>query len=174
MTTFFLAGGCFWCLDAVYRRVRGVTGVVSGYAGGTTIEPTYYDVATGNTGHAETVKVEFDEAIIPSDIILDIFFLAHDPTTLNRQGADVGTQYRSAMFYIDDEQKQLFEAALARAATLWEKQPVTEPVPLDTFYGAEDEHQDYFTKHPEAGYCSVVIAPKVAKVRARYSDWFVE
>lgn len=174
MKTFFLAGGCFWCLDAVYRRVRGVTGVISGYAGGTTLEPTYYEVATGRTGHAETVKVEFDESVVSAEVILDIFFLAHDPTTLNRQGADVGTQYRSAMFYVDDDQKTLFEQAIERAQMVWEKAPVTELEPLDTFYGAEDEHQDYFTKHPEAGYCSVVIAPKVAKVRAQYSEWFVE
>lgn len=174
MTTYVLAGGCFWCLDAVYRRVKGVTSVVSGYTGGTTINPGYYDVATGTTGHAEAVKVEFDESVIPADVILDIFFLAHDPTTLNRQGADVGTQYRSGMFYIDDAQKLQFEQAVGRAQKIWDDPIVTEMTPLDTFYGAEDEHQDYFNKNPEAGYCSVVIAPKVAKVRATYADWFVE
>lgn len=173
-TTYVLAGGCFWCLDAVYRRVKGVTSVVSGYTGGGTINPTYYQVATGETGHAEAVKIEFDESIIPADVILDIFFLAHDPTTLNRQGADVGTQYRSDMFYIDDAQKLQFEQAIERAQKIWGNPIVTGVTALDTFYGAEDEHQDYFNKNPEAGYCSVVIAPKVAKVRSHYSQWFIE
>ena len=173
-TTYVLAGGCFWCLDAVYRRVTGVTSVVSGYTGGNTINPTYYQVATGETGHAEAVKIVFDESVITADVILDIFFLAHDPTTLNRQGADVGTQYRSGMFYIDDAQKNQFKQAVERAEVIWGKPIVTEVSALDTFYGAEDEHQDYFRKNPEAGYCSVVIAPKVAKVRSKYSQWFVE
>lgn len=174
MTTYVLAGGCFWCLDAVYRRTKGVTSSVTGYTGGTTINPGYYEVAAGGTGHAEAVKIEFDESVIPADVILDIYFLAHDPTTLNRQGADVGTQYRSGMFYVDDEQKLQFEEAMERARSVWERPIVTEITPLDTFYGAEDEHQDYFTEHPEAGYCSVVIAPKVAKVKAHYAKWFVD
>jgi peptide-methionine (S)-S-oxide reductase len=173
MTTYVLAGGCFWCLDAVYRQIKGVSTVVSGYTGGTTINPGYYDVATGATGHAEAVKITFDESVIPESVILDMFFLAHDPTTLNRQGADIGTQYRSAMYYIDDTQKALFEAAVKRAQPIWNDPIVTEISPLDTFYGAEDEHQDYFNKNPEAGYCSVVIAPKVAKVRAHYAEWLV-
>lgn len=174
MTTFVLAGGCFWCLDAVYRRVKGVTSVVSGYTGGDTLNPTYSLVATGETGHAEAVKIEFDESIISADTILNIFFLAHDPTTLNRQGADVGTQYRSAMFYADDAQKSQFEQAVERAQLIWEKPIVTQITRLDIFTTAEAEHQDYFTKNPAAGYCSVVIAPKVAKVRGRYSAWFKE
>lgn len=174
MTTFVFAGGCFWCLDAVYRRVKGVTSVVSGYTGGGTLNPTYYQVATGETGHAEAVQIEFDESVIPADTILDIFFLAHDPTTLNRQGADVGTQYRSALFYADDAQKSQFTRAVERAQAIWEKPIVTQITRLDTFTPAEAEHQDYFTKNPEAGYCSVVIAPKVAKVRGRYSAWFKE
>lgn len=173
-TTYILAGGCFWCLDAVYRRVKGVSSVVSGYTGGDTIDPTYYQVATGETGHAEAVKVEFDESIIPTDVILDIFFLAHDPTTLNRQGADVGTQYRSDMFHIDEAQRLQFEESIGRAQQVWDDPIVTKITPLDTFYGAEDEHQDYFNQHPEAGYCSVVIAPKVSKVRSHYSQWFVD
>ena len=174
MTTYILAGGCFWCLDAVYRRVKGVSSVVSGYTGGTVTDPLYYDVATGTTGHAEAVKIEFDEMVISADIILDIFFLAHDPTTLNRQGADVGTQYRSGMFYTDTSQKRQFEDAIVRASNVWTNPIVTEITPLDTFYAAENEHQDYFNKNPEAGYCSVVVAPKVSKVRSQYGQWFIE
>jgi len=173
MTTYTLAGGCFWCLDAVYRRLKGVQHVISGYAGGTG-RPTYEEVSTGRTGHAESVQVTFDEATIPSEVILDIFFLTHDPTTLNRQGADIGTQYRSAMFYIDDAQKEQFEAAKTRAEHLWNNPIVTEITKLDILYPAEDEHQDYFNKHPEAGYCMMVIAPKISKARAAYASWFKE
>jgi peptide-methionine (S)-S-oxide reductase len=173
MTTYVLAGGCFWCLDAVYRRVKGVTEVVSGYTGGLTENPHYYDVSSGETGHAEAVGITFDESVIPADIILDLFFLIHDPTTLNRQGADVGAQYRSAMFYADDTQKAVFSRALERAKEHWDAPIVTELTPLETFYPAEDEHQDYFNKHPEAGYCAIVIAPKIVKARAAYTEWLV-
>jgi peptide-methionine (S)-S-oxide reductase len=173
MTSYVLGGGCFWCLDAIYRRIRGMTKVESGYAGGD--GPTnYYRVATGKTGHAEVVRVTFDESIIPADVILDIFFLMHDPTTLNRQGADVGTQYRSIMLYEDTTQQQAFESAVARAAELWEDPIVTEIAPLKEFFIAEDEHQDFFNKNPEAGYCSIVIVPKITKARAAYSTWFKE
>ena len=174
MTTYVIAGGCFWCLDAVYRRLKGVTEVVSGYAGGDTPDPSYEEVSTGETGHAEVVQITFDESIIPSDVILDLFFLIHDPTTLNRQGADVGTQYRSAMYYTDETQKEAFEAAQARAKEHWDNPLTTELAKLDTFYPAEDYHQDYFNKNPGNGYCSIVIAPKIVKARSAYTSWFKE
>lgn len=172
MTTYIIAGGCFWCLDAVYRRLKGVESVVSGYAGGGTLNPTYEQVSTGETGHAEVVQVTFDESVIPSSVILDLFFLIHDPTTLNRQGADVGTQYRSAMYYTDSTQKEVFEAAIERAKTHWDDPFTTELAPLDTFYPAEDYHQDYFNNNPGNGYCSIVITPKIVKARSAYTEWF--
>lgn len=174
MTTYVLAGGCFWCLDAVYRRLKGVESVVSGYAGGETIDPTYEEVSTGETGHAEVVKITFDESVIPAETILDLYFLIHDPTTLNRQGNDVGTQYRSAMFYADDSQKVAFEAALERAKSHWDNPIVTKVSQLDTFYAAEEYHQDYFNKNPGNGYCSIVITPKIIKARSLYTKWFKE
>lgn len=174
MTTYVLAGGCFWCLDAVYRRLKGVESVLSGYSGGHSPKPTYEAVSGGETGHAEVVQITFNEKVIPTDVILDLFFLIHDPTTLNRQGNDVGTQYRSAMFYIDDVQKTVFEAALERAKTHWEDPIVTTLDKLDTFYPAEDYHQDYFNNNPGNGYCSIVIAPKILKARAAYTKWFKE
>jgi peptide-methionine (S)-S-oxide reductase len=172
MTTYVIAGGCFWCLDAVYRRLKGVTEVVSGYNGGKVPDPSYEEVSSGETGHAEVVQITFDESVIPSDIILDLFFLIHDPTTLNRQGADVGTQYRSAMYYIDDTQKVIFEAAAERAKTHWDAPFTTELEKLDVFYPAEDYHQDYFNKNPGNGYCSIVITPKIIKARSAYTSWF--
>lgn len=174
MTTYVLAGGCFWCLDAVYRRLKGISSVVSGYAGGNTESPRYEEVSTGDTGHAEVVQITFDETVIPKEDILDLFFLIHDPTTLNRQGADVGTQYRSAMYYTSDTQKADFEAALERAKEHWDDPIVTELAPLVVFYPAEDYHQDYFNKNPGNGYCSIVIAPKIIKARAAYTKWFKE
>lgn len=174
MTTYVLAGGCFWCLDAIYRRLKGVDKVFSGYSGGEIADPTYEQVSTGNTHHAEVVQVTFDENIIPAAVILDLFFLIHDPTTLNRQGADVGTQYRSAMFYKDDEQRKAFEQAATRAQKLWEEPLVTEITQLDVFYPAEDYHQDYFNKNPGNGYCTIVIAPKIIKARSKYTEWFKE
>lgn len=174
MTTYVLAGGCFWCLDAVYRRLKGVEQVVSGYAGGELNDPSYEQVSTGLTGHAEVVKITFDETVIPRETILDLFFLIHDPTTLNRQGNDVGTQYRSAMFYADDDQKQVFEAALERAKEHWGDKIVTQLTRLETFYPAEEYHQDYFNKNPAAGYCSIIIAPKISKARAEFKKWFKE
>lgn len=173
METFVLAGGCFWCLDAVYRTLRGVSDVVSGYAGGDTVSPTYEAVCTGRTGHAEVVAVEFDHEIIPADVILDVFFTLHDPRQLNRQGADVGTQYRSAMFYADDEQKARFETAIARANELWDGGVVTTLEPLETFYRAEEYHQDFFAKNPGQGYCMAVAVPKVNKVRRAYSEYII-
>ncbi len=174
MTTYVLAGGCFWCLDAVYRRIRSVAHISSGYTGGDLPYPTYDQVSSGTTGHAEAVHISFDEREIPADVILDLFFLIHDPTTLNRQGNDVGTQYRSAMFYIDDDQKAVFEAAVKRAKKHWGDKIVTEIKPLDTFYPAEDYHQDYFNKNPGNGYCSIVIEPKIVKARSEFKQWYEE
>lgn len=174
MTTYVLAGGCFWCLDAVYRRLKGVSKVVSGYTGGDLPYPTYEQVALGDTGHAEATQITFDESVIPAETILDLFFLIHDPTTLNRQGNDIGSQYRSAMFYANDEQKQLFEAALERAKQHWGNGIVTELTILDEFYPAEEYHQDYFNKNPGAGYCSIVIEPKISKARSAFKQWFKE
>lgn len=173
MTTYVLAGGCFWCLDAVYRRLRGVISVESGYAGGEG-PATYARVSTGETGYAESVQITFDESIIPASAILDIFFLIHNPTTLNRQGNDIGPQYRSAMFYFDDEQKEMLEAALERAKEHWNDSIVTEITPLKNFVSGEEEHQDYFTNHPENPYCSLVIEPKIVKARHAYTKWFKE
>lgn len=174
MVTYTLAGGCFWCLDAVFRRLNGVTSSRCGYAGGTAEDAHYYTVANGTTGHAESVQIVFDESVISKEIILNIFFLIHDPTTLNRQGNDVGPQYRSAMFYEDDEQKNDFEVALERAKEHWDDPVVTEVTQLENFYEAEPEHQDYFNNNPQNGYCSIVIAPKIIKARSAYAKWFKE
>ncbi|MFC4242837.1 peptide-methionine (S)-S-oxide reductase MsrA [Gryllotalpicola reticulitermitis] len=173
MQTFVLAGGCFWCLDAVYRTLRGVSEVVSGYTGGTVANPSYELVCTGSTGHAEAVAVTFDESVIPASVIMDAFFTLHDPRQLNRQGADVGTQYRSAMFYADDEQKKLFEEALVRADDIWDGGIVTQLEPLGEFYRAEDYHQDFFAKNPAQGYCLAVAVPKVNKVRKAFSEYVI-
>lgn len=171
MRTFVLAGGCFWCLDAVYRVLDGVTDVVSGYTGGSTPNPDYEDVCTGRTGHAEAVAVTFDPDVIPEQVILDVFFTLHDPRQLNRQGNDVGTQYRSAMYYATDEEKELFEAARDRAAEWWDGPIVTEISPLGVYFPAEDYHQDFFAKNPGQGYCLAVALPKVNKIRKSYSKY---
>jgi peptide-methionine (S)-S-oxide reductase len=171
MKTYVLAGGCFWCLDAAYRVLVGVVDVVSGYTGGETEKPSYEEVCTGRTGHAEAVAVTFDPETIPSDVILDVFFTIHDPRQLNRQGNDIGTQYRSAMYYRDEEEKVLFEAALARAGDMWDGEIVTELSPLGPFYMAEDYHQDFFAKNPTQGYCLAVAVPKVNKVRQSYQRY---
>lgn len=172
METTTLGGGCFWCLEAVYDQLNGVTDVVSGYAGGQVDNPTYKQVCSGTTGHAEVVQVTFDPNVITFDDILAVFFTIHDPTTLNRQGADVGTQYRSAIFYHSPEQKAAAEAAILRvnAEGLWPNPVVTQIAPLERFYPAEDYHQEYFENNPNAGYCRVVIAPKVAKFRKAYLE----
>ena len=171
MQTFVLGGGCFWCLDAVYQNVVGVHEVVSGYAGGARANPSYEQVCTGATGHAEVVAVTFDEDIIPADVILDMFFVLHDPTQLNRQGNDVGTQYRSVMFYRDASEKLLFESARSRAELVWPSGIVTEISPLPEFYEAEEYHQNFFAKNPGQGYCLAVAVPKVNKVRASFSQY---
>jgi peptide-methionine (S)-S-oxide reductase len=171
MDTFVIAGGCFWCLDAVYRALKGVTAVVSGYTGGVTIHPDYDSVCTGMTGHAEAVAVTFDPSVIPSSVILDVFFSLHDPRQLNRQGNDRGTQYRSAMFYKNDEQKQLFEAARDRASVYWDGGIVTTIERLGDWYRAEEYHQDFFAKNPGQGYCMAVALPKVNKIRKSYAEY---
>lgn len=165
-----LGGGCFWCLEAVFEQVRGVTRVESGYCGGKVAHPSYQLVCTGSTGHAEVVQVTFDPAVISFREILEIFFATHDPTTLNRQGADVGTQYRSAIFYHSPEQQRTAQAVIAELnqAKTWDAPIVTEVVPLPTFYKAEDYHQEYYRQNPEQGYCRAVVAPKVAKFRKRF------
>ena len=172
MTTYVLAGGCFWCLDAVFRKLKGVETSLCGYAGGTAYDADYYRVASGRTGHAESVQVTFDESIIPKETILDIFFLIHNPTSLNKQGADEGPQYASVMFYENEMQKEAFENSMKRAQVNWDKPIVTLLEPLNTFYEAEPEHQDYFANNPGNGYCSVVIAPKITKARQEYTKWF--
>ena len=171
MRTFIVAGGCFWCLDAVYRTLKGVSDVVSGYTGGTTANPSYEAVCTGRTGHAEAVKVVFDETVIPESVILDVFFTLHDPRQLNRQGNDIGTQYRSAMFYASDEERELFEAARDRAAEYWDGGIVTTIEPLGEWYDAEEYHQDFFAKNPNQGYCLAVALPKVNKIRKSYAEY---
>ena len=171
MQTYVLAGGCFWCLDAAYRALHGVVSVESGYVGGSVPSPTYEQVCTGTTGHAEAVRVTFDEEVIPSDVILDAFFTMHDPRQLNRQGNDVGTQYRSAMFPADDAQRETFERAAERAAEWWGGGLVTTMEPLTEWYPAEDYHQDFFAKNPGQGYCLAVAVPKVNKVRARFGEY---
>lgn len=167
-----LAGGCFWCLEAVYQQLKGVNKVVSGYAGGSVANPTYQQVCTGATGHAEVVQVTFDPVVISYRELLQVFFTIHDPTTLNRQGADVGTQYRSAIFYHSAAQKTTAEAVMAEftAAGIWDKPIVTELNALEVFFQAEDYHQNYFRNHPSQSYCQVVIAPKVAKFRKQYFE----
>ena len=178
MQTYVLAGGCFWCLDAAYRALNGVTEVVSGYVGGATEHPTYEQVCSGSTGHAEAVAVTFDDDVIPAEVILDAYFTMHDPRQLNHQGADTGTQYRSAMFFADDDQRRTFEASRERATDLWdaplgetEGTIVTTIDPLERFWPAEEVHQDFFAKNPGQGYCLAVAVPKVNKVRARFAEY---
>lgn len=166
-----LAGGCFWCLEAVFLEVEGVEKVIPGYTGGTTIDPTYQQVCSSETGHAEAVQVTFDVGIISYREILEIFFSIHDPTTLNRQGGDVGTQYRSAIFYHNEQQKAIAEKLITEldAARLWKKPVVTQIVPLDKFHPAEDYHRKYFLRHLEQSYCQIVISPKVNKFRQQWA-----
>jgi peptide-methionine (S)-S-oxide reductase len=171
VTTFYLGGGCYWCLDAAYRVLRGVSSVVSGFAGGHVDSPSYEAVCAGTTGHAEVVAVTFDESVIPADVILDAFFTMHDPRQLNRQGNDVGTQYRSVMFPTDSEQRQLFEVARDRANETWGGGVVTTIDDFTEFFPAEDYHQDFFAKNPTQGYCLAVAVPKVNKVRAGFAQY---
>lgn len=165
-----LGGGCFWCLEAVYDQLNGVLHVESGYAGGHVAHPTYEQVCTGRTGHAEVVQVTFDPAVISYREILEVFFAIHDPTTLNRQGADVGTQYRSVIFYHSPAQKEIAEAMIAEleARRVFPNRIVTEVTPLNAFYPAEAYHQEYYQNHPGQPYCRVVIAPKLEKFRKQF------
>jgi len=161
-------GGCFWCIEAIFERIDGVTEVVSGYAGGTKANPTYEEVCTGATGHAEVVQVHYDPKKVSYAGLLEMFFKAHDPTTLNRQGADTGTQYRSIILYANDDERKTAEAARKKAQKDWKDPIVTEIVPLKAFYQAEDYHQDYFDNNRSAGYCRVVIAPKLQKLKLAF------
>ncbi|MEZ4917403.1 MAG: peptide-methionine (S)-S-oxide reductase MsrA [Chitinophagales bacterium] len=164
-------GGCFWCVEAVIQRLKGVESVVSGYAGGTVPgHPTYKEVCSGLTGHAEVVEVTFDQNIISYKDLLMVFMTTHDPTTLNRQGADVGTQYRSVIFYANEQQKQTAEQVLKTVADYYDNPIVTEISMLTKFYKAEENHQNYYNLHPEQGFCQIVISPKVAKLKKMYAD----
>jgi peptide-methionine (S)-S-oxide reductase len=167
-----LGGGCFWCIEAAFNEIRGVTNIESGYAGGELASPTYEQVCTGTTGHAEVIQVTFDPDIISFREILEIFFTAHDPTTLNRQGADVGNQYRSVIFHHNEKQKEFAEQIIAElnAAKIWDNPLVTQVEPFKNFYKAEEYHRKYFDRHPEAAYCRIVIAPKIAKLRKKYRE----
>jgi peptide-methionine (S)-S-oxide reductase len=168
-----LGGGCFWCLEAVYQEMEGVKSVVSGYAGGTVKNPSYEDVCSGKTGHAEVVRIEFDPRVVGFDKILDVFFTIHDPTTVDRQGADMGSQYRSIILYGDERQKEIAEKKIQTldASKKWGSPIVTEVAPLGEFYEAEKYHQDYFKKNPHAGYCRAVVAPKVHKFQEVFPEW---
>ncbi|WP_298281311.1 peptide-methionine (S)-S-oxide reductase MsrA [Acidocella sp.] len=167
--TAILGGGCFWCLEAAYDELKGVALVRSGYAGGHVPTPTYKQVCTGETGHAEVVEVTFDPTVISYSDLLKVFFTIHDPTQLNRQGADVGTQYRSVIFHASPAQRAAAEAAIADFTPVWGK-IVTQLAPLEAFYPAEKEHEDYFARNPWSGYCQVVIAPKIAKLRNMFRN----
>jgi peptide-methionine (S)-S-oxide reductase len=167
-----LGGGCFWCLEAVYELLRGVEQVESGYSGGTVPNPTYRQVSTGATGHAEVVRLTYNPGQISYREILEVFFTIHDPTTLNRQGADVGTQYRSVIFYHDQEQKEIAEQVIREfeEQQVWDDPIVTQVVPLEAYYKAEDYHQEYYRNNQQQPYCRIVIAPKVAKLRKQYFE----
>lgn len=165
-----LGGGCFWCVEAVYQELNGVLKVESGYSGGRIANPTYREICTGATGHAEVAQITYDPAIVSFAEILEVFFTTHDPTTLNRQGNDAGTQYRSVIFYHNAEQKAAAEAAKIAAAELWDDPIVTEISPLDKFYKAEDYHQNYYRANPSQPYCVYVVGPKVKKFREKFQD----
>lgn len=173
MATFekaLVGGGCFWCIEAVYNRVNGVYAAISGYTGGARPNPTYEQVCTGVSGHAEVVEITYDPAIITYSEILDIFWALHDPTTLNAQGADKGTQYRSVIYYYDEAQKEMAVASMQSAQTHWSNPIVTELSSVPVFYPAEDYHQNYYNEHPTQGYCHVVITPKIQKFMAKFGD----
>lgn len=166
-----LGGGCFWCLEAVFEETRGVSNVINGYAGGAMANPTYEQVCRGATGHAEVVQITFDPSIISYDELLKIFWLIHDPTTLNRQGNDVGTQYRSVIFYHNEAQKKQAEASIQEFSSKFTQPIVTEVKPLEQFYEAEAYHQGYFKNNPNQGYCVFVVSPKVSHFKQAYKDW---
>lgn len=170
--TAVLAGGCFWCLEAIFQDLKGVEKVEPGFSGGTTVNPTYEQVCTGETGHAEAVRITYDPKVISYHDLLRIFFTTHDPTTLDRQGADVGTQYRSAIFYCDREQEKAAREVIAEVTRerIWKDAIVTQVTPFERFYPAEEYHRNYFKRNPNQNYCRVVIAPKVAKFREKYRE----
>lgn len=170
MQTATLAGGCFWCTEAIFKRLKGVVSVSSGYAGGTVVDPTYEQVCSGNTGHAEAIQIEFDAQQIPYKTLLEVFFHLHDPTTKNQQGADYGTQYRSVVFYHDEDQKKIAEDIIEQIdrEKVYKNPVVTEVVPIARFYLAEDYHKDYFAKNTSVPYCQVVIDPKIRKLLDEY------
>jgi peptide-methionine (S)-S-oxide reductase len=168
--TAVLGGGCFWCLEAVYQELRGVLHVESGYTGGQVANPTYEQVGTGTTGHAEVVKLTYDPEIVSYREILEIFFTIHDPTTLNRQGNDVGTQYRSAIYYQSDAQRTTAKQVVAEMGLVWDAPIVTEVTPAVTYFKAEDYHQNFYRQHPFQGYCAFVVAPKLEKFKAVFAD----
>lgn len=170
MQTIVLGGGCFWCLEAPYVLIQGVDKVTSGYSGGAATNATYEQVITGMTNHAEVVRITFNPAIISLKDILDIFWVIHDPTTPNQQGNDIGTQYRSVIFYSTEAQKIVINASIQEAQKLWKDPIVTQVVPLEAFYPAEDYHQNYFENHPDQAYCQVVINPKLTKLREKFSQ----
>ncbi|WP_251341561.1 peptide-methionine (S)-S-oxide reductase MsrA [Haloplanus halophilus] len=169
-----LAGGCFWCLEAPFEELAGVHAVTSGYCGGDVPDPTYEEVCSGTTGHAEAVQVEYDPDVVSYADLLEVFFALHDPTTTDRQGPDVGSQYRSAVFYHDEEQRATAEATIERLADDYDDPIVTEVEPLETFYPAEDYHQDYYANNPQRAYCQVQIRPKLRTVRERFADRVAE
>jgi len=170
MQTAIVGGGCFWCVEAVFTRAKGVESAISGYAGGANPNPTYQQICTGTTGHAEVVKITFDEAIITYEDILDIFFEIHDPTTLNQQGGDRGTQYRSVVYYLDDEQQDAVEAKIVELQHFLSAPVVTEISPAPEFFEAEDYHQDYYSINPSQGYCQAVVQPKVQKFMTKFKE----
>lgn len=167
-----LGGGCFWCLDAIYREIRGVENVLSGYSGGSVVNPTYEEVCSGKTGHAEVAQITFNPQIITTEKLLRIFFATHDPTTLNRQGADVGTQYRSIIFYRNQKQKDVIDKVIGelKKDKVYKNPIVTEVVPFQSFYAAENYHQDYYGRNKEQGYCRIIINPKLEKFRKTFHD----
>ncbi len=170
MESIVLGGGCFWCIEAGYKLINGVDTAISGYAGGTAAEADYNRVGSGQTGHVEVVQVTFDLTVISLSDILDIFWALHNPTTPNQQGNDVGPQYRSAIFYNNDTQKEMAEHSISAVQQLWEEPVVTQLIPLETFYPAEDYHQDYFENNPGNGYCQVIINPKLDKLRQKFAE----
>jgi len=170
MKEIILGGGCFWCIEGVFKRVRGVKEVISGYAGGKRENPSYEQICTGTTGHAEVVKITYDDREISLEELLHIFFAIHDPTTLNRQGADRGTQYRSVIFYNDEDEKKVIDQFIKKAQNDYTHPIVTEVLPFSLFYEAEEYHQDYYDLHPTQGYCQVVIKPKIQKFLMNFTD----
>lgn len=172
LETATLAGGCFWCIEAIFREIQGVASVVPGYTGGNAVNPSYEEVCTGTTGHAEAVRIRFDPTKVSYRAVLEVFFSVHDPTSLNQQGPDTGTQYRSAIFYHSEEQKALAEQVIGELsrARLWQKPIVTQIAPASQFYTAEDYHLEYFSRHPQQAYCQMVISPKVDKLRKKWAN----